>query len=763
MRWAALSAVLFMAQSTPPMCPTGTGPDASALCVVLRVDRGRLQADSAQTVFTPSTAFAPPRLKGSVRDARQQMIRDLNTLLARLPAVFWFGLTTEETEMEAAGKLTDSKTRGLRTFAGTWGQFLTAYRAWRTDNLMRKGEGDLISTLFDLAQGPDSDWGPLQYLTEDPDPPAPPAREIDKGIIRFRVADPIGSWASSEYEVTSLTPAMSRETLLRVLEPLQGTLWRPGAIRSRVENYLTSRGIRSAVEVSKADASPKFVRVRPGERIARILFTPPSIDHSDLDRGAYHLLQDAQFREYMRKRDGVIAELPGPPKAQQVDLANLGIRMGEEPIFNLLQFQTNRSELAPLGMNLSVIPSRARPPDLQNPYVDLLLEKQSDTESGDKARSAPAPSRITPEGLVNASPAGVPPVVSAAPQSQAPILDENVPPPKNLKNWVGGGFEYLPGQGVRPLFVYQRTQLIGPSSLSIQSGTVNDKPVLFGNFFVDFVRFESLVRRVSFQLNGSTDFTLNRQFDTSVADERRTGGFVRGEVEWFHNKRGQLLKTAVEGRRATVELQVEGQPAEKANLTTLDFQGTWLLERYARSYPVTVRIQPVLRWGLGLSDTEPSFTRFGLTASYHQQLIGPTEFDVTGTAAIASESTPLYELPSLGGDQSVRGFRRDDVLAQHLWAVQPEIWTPVPGTGNAVGGPGQFLGRNVRLAFFSDFGRVSQTLGSFEGMKAGLGAGVRIRYGVAVLKLDWAKGLGDAYSTSNGGRFYFSVATTRAF
>ena len=170
----------------------------------------------------------------------------------------------------------------------------------------------------------------------------------------------------------------------------------------------------------------------------------------------------------------------------------------------------------------------------------------------------------------------------------------------------------------------------------------------------------------------------------------------------------------------------------------------------------------VLRCAMTAADV-PGQMRFGLTASYHQQLIGPTEFDVTGTAAIASESTPLYELPSLGGDQSVRGFRRDDVLAQQLWAVQPEIWTPVPGTGNAVGGAGQFLARNVRLAFFSDFGRVSQTLGSFEGMKAGLGAGVRIRYGVAVLKLDWAKGLGDAYSTSNGGRFYFSVATTRAF
>jgi hypothetical protein len=757
MRWAFVSAVLLFVQPVHAQvaCQAGMGMDASSLCVALRVDKGRLQADPIQSVFKQSAAFAPPRLKMRVADARRQMIQDLNALLAKLPAVFWFGLTTAEVDQEAAGGLTDAKTRGLRTFTGAWPQFLTAYAAWQAENPMRKGIGDLVSSLFSQSQGPNSDWGPL-FLGDDPDPPAPPVLEAGKGIARFTVADPIGSWTSNEYEVTTDPSIMSRATLLSVLKPLEGTLWRPSAIRSRVTSYLTSRGYSSAVEVSTASTSPKFVRLQPGKRIAHILFSPPSMDHTDLDRGAYFVLEDAQFREYIRKGDSVIKEIDVPPKMQQVALADLGVA-GKEPVFNTLQFQTNQSALGALGLKLSTI-QREDPST-----IDLLLEKQSDNESGDKARSAPAPVNISPEGVVRAPSGGPPPAVTAGSKPDAPVEKQNVPKPKNLKNWIGGGFEYLPGQGVRPLFVYQRTQLIGPSSLSVQSGTVNDKPVAFGNFFVDFFKFPLLKRRLSFQTSGSTDVNLNRQFYMVKADERRTGGFARAEVEWFRNKRGNLLKTSVEGRRATVELQPKESATQKFNLTTLDLSGTWLMDMYTGAHPVTMHVDPVVRWGLGLSATEPRYTRFGITGGYHQQMIGPTELDLTISGSVASEDTPLYELPSFGGEQSVRGFRRDDILARRLWAVQPEVWTPVPGVGNAVDGAGQFLRQNVRLAFFTDFGGVSHTLGPFNGVKAGPGVGLRIRYGAAVLKLDWAKGIGDAYSSSDWGRFYFSVVTTRAF
>jgi hemolysin activation/secretion protein len=256
---------------------------------------------------------------------------------------------------------------------------------------------------------------------------------------------------------------------------------------------------------------------------------------------------------------------------------------------------------------------------------------------------------------------------------------------------------------------------------------------------------------------------LNRQFLQSVLDERRTGGLARVEVELFRNLAGQQLSFDVEGRRATVDLLRKGSSVSKTNLTTLDIGGRYLLEQSSQSYPRRLRLEPVVRWRLGASATETTYARFSVTANYHQQMLGPTEFDLTGTAGVASAKTPAFELLSLGGDQTIRGFRKDDVLARRLWSLQPEIWAPVPGVAGATQGAGLFLRQNARLAFFVDVGGVYKTLGPLEGTKAGPGLGIRLHYGLVVLKLDWAKAVGNAATEGKWGRFYFNVMTTRAF
>src|SRR5262249_35794149 len=153
---------------------------------------------------------------------------------------------------------------------------------------------------------------------------------------------------------------------------------------------------------------------------------------------------------------------------------------------------------------------------------------------------------------------------------------------------------------------------------------------------------------------------------------------------------GQQLKLSVEGRRATVELLEKGTTASKVNLTTVDFGAQFLLDRSGQSYPRRLRIEPVLRRGLGESATENPYTRFSITGNYHQQMLGATEFDVTVTGGVASSRTPVIELLSYGGTETVRGFRRDDVLGRRLWSVQPEMWMPLPGSGSAVQGAGLF-------------------------------------------------------------------------
>jgi hypothetical protein len=60
-------------------------------------------------------------------------------------------------------------------------------------------------------------------------------------------------------------------------------------------------------------------------------------------------------------------------------------------------------------------------------------------------------------------------------------------------------------------------------------------------------------------------------------------------------------------------------------------------------------------------------------------------------------------------------------------------------------------------------GGAHNTLGPFAGSKMGLGGGVRVTYGLAVLKLDWARPFGTAATVARGGRLYFTVTTTTPF
>jgi hemolysin activation/secretion protein len=171
----------------------------------------------------------------------------------------------------------------------------------------------------------------------------------------------------------------------------------------------------------------------------------------------------------------------------------------------------------------------------------------------------------------------------------------------------------------------------------------------------------------------------------------------------------------------------------------------------------------VLHLGLGLASTEPKFTVFKLSFNFHQQWPGLYETDLTGQTQLASRRTPLFEQPSLGGAEVLRGFRRDDAIGRRLWSLQHELWMPLPFTRDLVEGPGQFLRRNVRLAGFVDVGGVSETTASQPGTRVGPGLGVRIRYFPAVLKFDWAYGIGDGAQGKGHGRFYFSLSTTLPF
>jgi hypothetical protein len=685
-------------------CAHGEGANASILCVTLRLDGGRLAVARAE--FGASLLFKQ-RARIAIAPATAQMREGLDALFRLFAPLYAYGLN----DVEEENALADPLSQDLRTLSGPWADFLTKYRLWQQQSPERKQDGELLSAFLASAQAADVvDWGPLGY--DDQGPPAPV--DAGAGTLRLTVADPIGDWLGADYDIQlggTFPHGVDKATIAGVLGPLKGGLWRPSIIRERIADFLRPRGFNPQVGISPARDMVKVITIRPVERVARTVFLPQSTADVDVDRVQYLLLPATLFHTFLDARPTVLAKVNLPPPALLVDVASLGVPAGAEPVLNAATYQTQRLELAALGWTLQLLPSQARPGSAQ-PYAEFHAEKSSDTSSfgADKERL----------------------------------------------NFIGGGFDYHPGQSVRPVVVYRRSRLFGPGSLNLEAGGENDNPVGSGSVLLDFVGFGSLRRRLTLQAAYGTDYAVERQFDTVVADERRTSANGRAELELVRNRNGQLLTLVAEGRRAAVSLA----GAEAVDLTTFEGGAKYLVDRPGEAFSFRLAVSPLIRVGAA---NGASYARYGVGLAFHQLTRGTVEFDLSATAGHTTGDTPLFEWLSLGGPESVRGFRRDDVVARTLWNVQPEVWVPVPWTASATAGPGLFLRRNARIALFTDVGAAWTTLGDFSGFKAGPGLGLRVTQGPAVLKLDWARPLGTAVTSAPWGRFYFTVQVTRSF
>jgi hypothetical protein len=235
------------------------------------------------------------------------------------------------------------------------------------------------------------------------------------------------------------------------------------------------------------------------------------------------------------------------------------------------------------------------------------------------------------------------------------------------------------------------------------------------------------------------------------------------EIEPFRDRGGRLLRVQLEGARVSVtRTPVDGVPTTE-NLTTADIGMLFMQEGLQTLHPWRMGVQPTLRWAPGAGSV-PAFLRFRTAGDVHVHLSPGFELDVAGSLHAASAGTPAFELPSLGGAETVRGFQADAAVGRVMWSAQNEIWTPVPFRGEHGDGFGDFLRRVVRLAVFADVGGVSKAAAGFEpGTRGGLGTGLRLNFNPVLLRLDYAHGFGTAATGGGRNRFYFSVRTNLPF
>ena len=711
---------------------------------------------------------------------------------------------------------------GKNVGAGNWQGFIQAYDAWKptgpglliedaldtflTENL---SDGQLRNTPI-LGFGSTSSKLKAQTgeLTLNVTDPIGDLTDTDDYVIR--VSPLQENLTDAEY----ITPPV--EKIRSALQPLKGELWK----RQRIARYINDYFIRDrtgyerddldvrdgisgySLQISNAAAEPKCIVVPAVPQFARILFIGEWKD-SDISKALRELLTDAELKRF-RKNPKLLTKCEDRPrgdgeaavedtgvtiKCQQVTFEALVGEENEPPYLNKQNWQAQQAGLAQAGFS-SVLDSYERPvtppavagesaeeaesneeaeenddDPCQVPplFLDVRLAKSG---AGEESIIEPNPSP-SPTPTVTPTPAATPTLapfaLGFAPLSVAPVQTPTPTPSplpagkkkinKPKRNKVGAELVYRPDQGVRVYGQYAHTRP-GKDDFSVRFG--GDGGFLISGDYegadLFLGRFE---RQFPFAARSYSDSIANRIFNNLKMDERRSGGVFRVTTDLRTNP--TLLSLSFEARHETVELADEVAVVSKQNISSITLGATYSSSSKGARFRRVWQFEPVVKFGLGVSN-QPRFSVFHGNGRLHQYLPGQFDLIFDGRFDLASKNTPVFEQPSFGSSETVRGFRADDAIGRRQWALKNEFVMPVPGTSPDSTGLMKTVRERLKIATFLDVGGIYDTFGSRPGVRYGPGVGLRFTYGIAELQLDWAYGLGDASTGRGRGRFYFSVS-----
>lgn len=718
--------------------------------VAVKFSQGRLVADRGTAKLTLSERYRR-LLRPDVTDGqlKTEFCDALDREFRLMPKPYFFTLTDEERKLELQNRLTGADIEAMRTWNRELGGFprlgiLATDRDNTVGGLSFNGLVERVTQHSALGKwdNPDDDFNkPFRFAIRDP---------LDVDALRIPPT------------ATVLNPMRVRD----LLRPLARLPANPEQISDVLLDFSTPRGLTPKI-TANLDAAPPEISVFDTSRIQRLLLPAELTDVSTAQRIAYNALPHRAFEAFRRSGAPELAR-PLDPKATKrgIDLEALVFRIDPTPGFELppvdaVVLGDIQQRLMILGFTASLFDSDPARQlldlviDAATPQKSAAAESNAVTGTTDAPPNAPA---ITPRPHADAN---LHPDPLIATPTVNPTQAANTAR-REQKTFIGAGVEYRPGQGIRGLGSFQRKNTFGVDLMRVEAGGMGEG---FGTaqYSRDYVLFDTLGRRLTMDFSGGSEFNRQRVLNGVLTDERRNGGAVRAELEAFRDGPGHQLNLIVGGRRESVSLTPadSGEPERDTRhtaLTAVDAGAAYRWRRSLAAHPVSVRIEPALRIGLPMSG-EPAFTRFAVGTQYHQSVAGPLEAESRFELRHATDRTPVFELPSLGGMESVRGFRTDERVGHTLWAWQNELWLPVL-RGGAPSAFRDFVRRNVRLAGLYDLGRVTAPAAGVvdpAGFRHGAGIGLRIRYQGVVIETDWARGFGNGDTGRPGhGHFYFN-------
>jgi len=690
-----------------------------------------------------------------------ELLDDLATALGAAPKISEIALTDDERKAPNHDQLTAP----VDTLsAENWDDaYLMAFDAWATAVPGRRGLRDAVDQLLtnlkledvtglkrQTANDLDAEVGALMLLAIDLTPSL-----TDGKTICFKTP---GDPCRDRGEIAN------RPRVATVLREFIGEPWRLDSIKKQLDKYYGDRGLAAVISVSNS-MSPRRIDIAESDYVTRILWSK-SLDATPtvVEEFLSVLLSRRDFG-YFVGHPGLVSDFS---VADQLALSQLNYRFNAAPassldspapLYNFLLFPPQQAALDGLGLILTV--------QKQTEGIGLVVQPKSASGAAERPASAPVSSTPQPavQGTARPTPPPAMPPRSVPPTPATP--DARPQPPRDQPRFIGGGVYYRPGQSGKPFVQFQQSNLNVGSAVASLSGQVgsNGEALGSGSGRVDYLWFKSLRHRLSAEFSGGTDFTQHRLIAGAAADERRTGGSTRVEFDALGGNNDGHLTLAAEGRRTSISLTPVNPAAGPVTLEGLGLSATYALQNLVSAHPFHLTIEPSVRFSWGSSPAVSDFRAAGIAASLNQHIADRvlTTFDLSVRLQAATGATPLVEQPSLGGAETLRGFRTDDVIGTSLWSIQPEAWFAF---GRVFGRTkvADFVEKNLRLAGFVDVGGAYGVLApDTDGVRWGPGIGIRFFQGPIALKVDWARGIGDGASGPGRGRFYVGVSTARTF
>lgn len=493
-------------------------------------------------------------------------------------------------------------------------------------------------------------------------------------------------------------PVLSEENLERLLRRFAGAACDPRAIEESLARRYRFLGYVPSITAACEAGRPAVTVRESSHRIDLIAFDP-----ADLSRiGA---APDPDFREKT-------ALYPVPGDAPRGALRRL-LQTREGDLYNFQRYRSESEGLRRIGYAIAFVPG----PPSQEEYPRGAYLIQSLTP--------PAP----PRGG------------------------------KRRTNYIGGSASYGPRRKGAVGLIYQKDEalrqldrlIIAPLYNASIGGTLAYQSPLMADR-------EDPKRLYDLEAEVFSDFINDRLLAGIETDQRLSGAAVAIGVRPLglpapHDLR---LQAGLRHERLELEKTIPGDPEE--NVTLLRLAASYEWRHTYRRPSLTARVAPTVDFALDVAGGERVFVRPGLDATLHGRHLSGLESDLHLSGGALDRGVPSFYLWSLGGAQTVRGFRQDAFLGRHLAALQAELWIPfarrlperAPDPGVQVSDPGAFpleprAARILKGAIFLDAGYVS---GTPDGRNpAILGAGVGLRLLVPrrplVIRIDYGWGLGD--------------------